>query len=828
MDGQNLSPAVPVSPEGFLLSGHYRQQHNAALLVFFGRLRDGRRFEWTITRPRLVFWIPSAQRDRAASELGRAAVRELPLTTMRGESVITLYFRTLDELRGAADRLSQRGIPTLESDVSPVSRHLAEHGIRGSVRFLDDPVDVGATSRGTALVRYRDPRTARGETWLPQLAIMSLDIETSGNADVIYSIAVHQALTGNRPIASDLLQPDGELRRVLLNRSLAPGQCGAPSQLTAGPDTPDGAVEWLPDEAALLGRLEALTAESDPDIIAGWNVIGFDLSILAARARDLASRGARSSPTLALGACGEPMTLRQAGTMLAAQVPGRAVLDAPPVLRSSFVPLPDMRLQTAARELLGQQKAIDPTVDKVAEIERMHREAPLDLAAYNLQDAVLVSRILDRVHAVELLVHRAHNTGLFIDRPGGSVASFDNLYLPKLHRAGAVASDVTGTARGQALGGLVLDSTPGFYDNVIVLDFKSLYPSIIRTFHIDPLGIAWAEREPDGALLIQARGAMVSLHRNFNLLPEIIADLWQKRDEAKARGERQLSQALKIIMNSFYGVLGTPGCRFFDPRISSTITGIGQEVIRTTAFILESSGRRVIYGDTDSVFVHLGPGKDDEAEKRGRELAAEVTAYWKTRLRKELRLESVLELQFDKHYIKFFMPAVRHGGQGSKKRYAGLVRRGAEPEIAFTGLEFVRRDWTALARFFQRDLLLQIFQNKDPEPLVRDRISRLYLGELDDQLVYLKAVRKRLDRYDKTTPPQVRAARLLGRQFEGTWIEYIMTAAGPLPLSLAKGHEPDYDHYLEKQLRPIAEAILPLAGYDSRLLDNPRQLGFNF
>ena len=90
-------------------------------------------------------------------------------------------------------------------------------------------------------------------------------------------------------------------------------------------------------------------------------------------------------------------------------------------------------------------------------------------------------------------------TGLAIDRQGGSSAAFDNLYLPQLHRKGFVAPDIGSHPNQQhSPGGYVMDSTPGLYDNVLVLDFKSLYPSIIRTFKIDPLGLVSKEYKEEG------------------------------------------------------------------------------------------------------------------------------------------------------------------------------------------------------------------------------------------------------------------------------------------------------------------------------------------
>jgi DNA polymerase-2 len=106
---------------------------------------------------------------------------------------------------------------------------------------------------------------------------------------------------------------------------------------------------------------------------------------------------------------------------------------------------------------------------------------------------------------------------------------------------------------------------------VLVLDYKSLYPSIIRTFLIDPVGLVEGLANANESITVPGfRGARFS--REKHCLPAIVNQVWQGREAAKRKGNGPLSAALKIIMNAFYGVLGTPGCRFFDPRLTSSIT----------------------------------------------------------------------------------------------------------------------------------------------------------------------------------------------------------------------------------------------------------------
>lgn len=452
------------------------------------------------------------------------------------------------------------------------------------------------------------------------------------------------------------------------------------------------------------------------------------------------------------------------------------------------------------------------------EIDQRFAEDKPALAHYNLKDCELVTRIFQHTELMPFLLERASVNGLAVDRHGGSVAAFSHLYLPRMHRAGFVAPNLGDVAPEASPGGYVMDSQPGLYDSVLVLDYKSLYPSIIRTFLIDPVGLVEGMAQPDDAHSVAGyRGARFS--RSNHCLPAIVNQIWQGREEAKKQGNKPLSQALKIIMNAFYGVLGTSACRFFDPRLASSITMRGHDIMRQTRELIEAEGFDVIYGDTDSTFVWLKSAHDEaRAAEIGRRLVDTVNQWWQQHLRAEFNVESALELEYETHFSRFLMPTIRGAEQGSKKRYAGLIRSGDKPRMVFKGLETVRTDWTPLAQKFQQELYLRIFTGQPYQDYIRETVRQLLDGELDDQLTYSKRLRRPLGEYQRNVPPHVRAARIadeqnqkLGRPLlyqKGGKIRYVMATSGPEPLE-ARITPLDYDHYLTRQLQPVAEGILP-------------------
>jgi DNA polymerase-2 len=252
-----------------------------------------------------------------------------------------------------------------------------------------------------------------------------------------------------------------------------------------------------------------------------------------------------------------------------------------------------------------------------------------------------------------------------------------------------------------------------------------------------------------------------------------------------------------------------------------------------TRELIEARGYQVIYGDTDSTFVWLGSVHEDaEAERIGRELVDHVNGWWRAHLREEYGLESALELEYDVHFRRFLMPTVRGSDEGSKKRYAGLVTTAdGGDDMIYKGLETVRTDWTPLAQQFQQGLYERIFKGQPYEDYVRDYVARTLRGELDELLIYRKRLRRALEEYEKNVPPHVRAARMAdefhvrqGRPAQyrnGGWIRYMMTLSGPEPLETL--HSPiDYEHYLSKQLEPVADAILPFLGDSFARLTSPQ------
>jgi len=232
----------------------------------------------------------------------------------------------------------------------------------------------------------------------------------------------------------------------------------------------------------------------------------------------------------------------------------------------------------------------------------------------------------------------------------------------------------------------------------------------------------------------------------------------------------------------------------------------------------------VLVHNTDSIFVKIKDLDYEEAKVKGDEIEQYINKFYVAYVKKNYNRKSFLELEFEKIYKKFYMPSVRGSETGAKKRYAGVLENNGKDEIQYVGLEVVRRDWTKLAKKFQSELLIKVFSDKKVDLFVKKFVEDLESGKYDDLLVYKKSIRKAVSEYTKTTPPHIQAARKLGKTDVGT-IEYVVTTDGPEPIQKIK-HKINYDHYVDKQIKPIANSVLNLLGknFDDVLLGKQKSL----
>ena len=495
--------------------------------------------------------------------------------------------------------VKQNGYAVFEEDIKAHNRYLMERNIRGAVRFIGIP-DASEQV-------FRQARVIPSD-WQPEWKVWSLDIETSVSSNTLLSIGITAM--------------DQRVAFVVTEQSSS-----------------SSLIQRFSDEKSLLLAFIRFVKKHSPDIFIGWNLIGFDLQFIDQRCQALGIRPA-------FGVNGESWSIRSSDNQgkYFASIPGRVALDGITLLKVGGYHFESYSLNHVSQEILDDGKLLHGS-ERWQEIERLHKEDLDAFVAYNLQDCDLVMRIFEKLKLIELQQTRVDLTGIPLEQTGGSVAAFENLYLPRLHSAGWVAPAWSNDDFVASPGGFVMSSIPGLYKNVLVFDFKSLYPSIMQTFYIDPLGLIEGLKNPNHSV----QGFNKALFsRDKHHLPLLIKSLASQRQLAKDNQDQMLSQAIKIIMNSLYGVLGSKGCRFYDPRLSSSITLRGHEIMLQTKKWIEELGYSVIYGDTDSTFIKLDNDlTPDECNEIGAFLAKKITTDWVNEIKQTHNLTSHLEIEFE-------------------------------------------------------------------------------------------------------------------------------------------------------------------------------------
>jgi DNA polymerase-2 len=759
--------------QGFILS---RQQYSAkngrGITLCYWLTSDQGPIKVLIENQQAVFFISQDEHNAAQAILNEANInvnfKAVNMRHFSGIVCIACYFNDGSAIYKARTLLEEH-INIYEADIRHSDRFLMERFIKGGVWV------TGEAIQKNGFILINNGKLKENPEYTPQLNSLSLDIECNGEG-VLFSVG----LVGNG-----------------LDCVLMIGETQSHFEFT---------IDWCFDEIDLLQKLQFYINNNDPDVIVGWNVIEFDFSVLNSRAETLGI-------ALNFGRDQQPLNIKT-GHYTRLTLPGRSVIDGIETLKNATYHFDNYSLANISHKVLGESKLIQAD-NRLSEIIRQFNEDKFSLAAYNRQDCILVNRIFTKLKLFEFAIVRTQLTGLELERMGGSVAAFTNLYLPLLHRSGYIAPNLGDHGLSfESPGGYVMESAPGLYKNILVLDFKSLYPSIMRTFCIDPLGLIKGLSSPIDAIT-GFNNALFS--RNEHHLPKLITHLTHTRQKAKDTNQPMLSQAIKIIMNSLYGVLGSKGCRFYDPRLSSSITLRGHEIMQTTRKWIENLGFEVIYGDTDSTFVRLGDElTSEQCDQLGAFLASAVNAQWQQHILQKFNLPSYLEIEYETHYSPFFMPTIRGKKTGSKKRYVGQAISNNSKKLVFKGMETVRSDWTEFAQEFQTELFTALFKTTfkptDIAPIITSYSQRLYAGEFDEKLIYRKRLGQNLSDYIKNIPPHVQAVKkhkMSHPDFEirrGQIIEYVYSVEGAQLYDGA--NRLNYPVYIQKQLSPIAQMVL--------------------
>ena len=574
-------------------------------------------------------------------------------------------------------------------------------------------------------------------------------------------------------------------------------------------------VEVVDSEKALLKRFCKLLKEHDVDILTAYNSTNFDLPYLKERAK-------KHKMELAIGRDGSSYRTVKKGLISPLKMHGRVHVDLYPSVRffgyTGMIKTGDYTLKNVYTAITGKKKLMVERSD----IWKMWDDNVLeDLADYSLMDAVSTYEVGEHILPIQMELSEITRMPLFDVAYATSGQLVEALLMSEAIRKGMVVPPKpTGAAISARLknpieGAYVKLPEPGIYQNIAVFDFRGLYPSIICSYNIDPDRL-----DRSGDSYESPTGARF-LKKPVGLIPDVLERLIDRRVEIKKKLKTlpkeseeykkayAKSYALKILANSFYGYLGYARSRWYARKCAESVTAWGRAHIKDVEKKAEVAGFKVLYMDTDSVFLLLGEKSREDALKFLEEINS--------------KLPGKMELELEDFYTRGVFVSKKTGEErGAKKKYAMLSIDGS---IKIKGFELVRRDWSAIARNTQRAVLEAILKDGSKGKamkIARDAIERLKSGSvpLEEVAIYTQ-LKKNPDNYDIKSPELSAAQKAIKRGKKigsGTVISYVITKNGGTISDKAELLEfaPNYDpqYYIDRQVLPSVMKILKELGYD--------------
>ncbi len=667
------------------------------------------------------------------------------------------------EVRSLRERAKEvTGIKAVyETDILFKNRFLIDRSL-GGMGWVEAPIPEWTTGGGAANAASALPpihvealHPVSHETNAP-LRFMSFDIEclpdqgempkAEKSPVILISMAFEPKYQGNKDL-------------VLVGKNI---------------DCPRSDTRACQDEYDLLAQFVSIVRDYNPDILAGYNSNEFDFPYLQERCR-------QNHVEARVGRDNNSWYIRKIVNRTDVSITGRVVVDLLPIIRSSYS-LKQYTLRNAAAELLRMEKYdVDPK-----EIEALWAESGEGLSrfiSYSRRDAVLALHMLLDLRLMDKYIALSRASGSLLQDVvnGGQSGMVENLLMRRFRERGRVVppkpdadvSDERYVENEGLKGGAVLVPEKGLVEDVVILDYKSLYPTIMMAHNLcytTVLTPGSPEVDSDcvakigrGESIITAPsgGRFVSPQVSPGIMPAVLRELLDERTATKnlmkkaGENERRFldakQNAMKILLNSFYGYSGYARARLYSLALANAVTSFGRENILRTQKIIDEIGSAyvidgevvfkdalpfgkaaekcfdlfVVYGDTDSVFVRLrpaGPGTGaitlEDAELIGRKIAETVTTS----------LPAPMELIFEAF--------ARRGIFLAKKRYALWIFEqagdGWKDKIKVRGMETVRRDWCGLtSKTLKTCLELVLKEGKVEEAVEHVRSVVLRLQNLD-------------------------------------------------------------------------------------------------
>ena len=592
-------------------------------------------------------------------------------------------------------------------------------------------------------------------------------------------------------------------------------------------------VLFFQNEKEMLQTFLKIVNEYDPDIIVGYNIISFDFPYLKKRFE-------KNGLKFILGRIKKEAKVEKVGEeKYKVSIPGRIVFDVylsiKEFSKKGAFNFKRLGLDDVSKIVLGEGK-IFVEHSKIIKYWNEGGEKFKELINYASKDAELALKLFYKLNLFPIYVQLARISGTLLQDvlEGSESVRIENLLLREFNKHDFIIPnkpnkkelEIRKKEKGKLKGAIVFEPKVGLQENIIYLDFKSLYPSLIVQYNLCPTTI---QKEDSNVKFVEKE-------IREGIIPKILLRLIEERDKIKKlmkdKGQAEKEklnaeqQALKILANAFYGYLGFIKARFFILDLANTITSLARMWITKLKEIVEKElGREVVYGDTDSVMIK-GKSKDLK------ELFEEAT-FLENEINKKLPQYIKVKVEGIFKRIIFL----------TKKKYAGLLFEDLEKnKLVFKGIEIVRRDWCPLVEEVLSNVLSYILIENDTKKAfeyVEDIIKKLRKNEIEvEKLAITKTLTKPINKY-KGQQPHVELVKKMIKRKEpnvpgiGDRISYVIVAGPQKIVERAESIEYvkrnnlpiDSEYYIFHQLLPPLERILEAIGIGkSQLINGTKQL----
>ena len=557
----------------------------------------------------------------------------------------------------------------------------------------------------------------------------------------------------------------------------------------------------------------------DPDYIVGYFSDGFDFPYLRDRADKLKVKFELNGAVIEVG---------RRGNFPKTKILGIVHIDLNAFVRLMMTPVLETDtydLDSVARELVGEGKE---------EIEMKNLGAAWDhggkaiepILEYNMQDVKitykLAEKLLPNIHEISKVVGQSpfdvsrHSYGLQSEWFLIKKAHDYNELVPNHPSEENIRKRMKTTFKAA----FVFTPEPGLYENIAVFDFKGLYPSIIAAHNISATTLGADGNETIPVETITGKLVKYHLSKKQGFITKSIIELIEARNKIKKemKGDKTLkgsllgarNYALKTIANAMYGYHAFFGARWYSLEAAQTITAYARHYITTAMDLATKEGFKVIYGDTDSIMLHLNKQSKKLAEDFQKKVNDKLPRY--------------MELELEDYYTRgIFVMRKGKSEFGAKKKYALINERG---KIKIIGFETVRRDWSKLARETQEKVLGIILRENNSKKAMEYAREVIELVEkrkikMEDMIMRTK-LKKPIDSYASEGPHVAAAKRMRDKGLlvgTGTMIEYVVSGKGTrirdkvkLPQEI-EDNDYDSEYYINNQVLPAVEKILEVLGY---------------